>query len=127
MPDIPLRDVPAGVVAAIDPNAQRQGLARSEYLRPTLLQDATRTAGTVAAGRAFHVGGGGQAVQVQALLADQGQHRASENFADHWSRGRNPATAVRPLMACSAVRDRCSGRSNRDQRGSFSPNNDHLS
>lgn len=47
MPDILIRDVPAGVVAAIDTNAQRQGLSRSEYLRRTLLQDATRTAGAV--------------------------------------------------------------------------------
>lgn len=44
MPDILIRDVPADVVAAIDTNAQRQGLSRSEYLRRTLLHDATRTA-----------------------------------------------------------------------------------
>ena len=36
MPDILIRDLPEHVVAAIDANAQRLGLSRSEYLRRQL-------------------------------------------------------------------------------------------
>jgi hypothetical protein len=43
MTDILIRDVPEDVVAAIDRNAQRQGLTRAEYLRRTLARE--RTAG----------------------------------------------------------------------------------
>lgn len=44
MPDILIRDVPEEVIAAVDANAQRRGLSRSEYLRRQLAQDATRSA-----------------------------------------------------------------------------------
>lgn len=40
MPDILIRDVPADVVAALDANARRAGLSRTEYLRRRVLQDA---------------------------------------------------------------------------------------
>ncbi len=40
MPDILIRDVPADVVAALDANARRAGLSRSEYLRRQVLRDA---------------------------------------------------------------------------------------
>ncbi len=39
MTDILIRDVPDDVVAAIDANAQRAGLSRSEYLRRTLARE----------------------------------------------------------------------------------------
>ncbi|MEV0454688.1 type II toxin-antitoxin system VapB family antitoxin [Catellatospora methionotrophica] len=40
MTDLLIRDVPDEVVAAIDSNAGRLGLSRSEYLRRTLTQAA---------------------------------------------------------------------------------------
>ncbi|GIF79776.1 ribbon-helix-helix protein, CopG family [Catellatospora bangladeshensis] len=40
MTDLLIRDVPDEVVAAIDSNAGRLGLSRSEYLRRTLAQAA---------------------------------------------------------------------------------------
>lgn len=46
MTDLLIRDVPDSVVAAIDSNASRLGLSRSEYLRRTLAQ-AAGTPGTV--------------------------------------------------------------------------------
>lgn len=39
MPDILIRDVPAEVVAALDVNARRAGLSRTEYLRRRVLSD----------------------------------------------------------------------------------------
>ena len=47
MTDLLIRDVPDEVVAAIDADAGRLGLSRSEYLRRTLAQAATRTSGAV--------------------------------------------------------------------------------
>jgi len=47
MTDLLIRDVPDEVVAAIDADAGRLGLSRSEYLRRTLAQAATRTTGAV--------------------------------------------------------------------------------
>lgn len=44
MTDILIRDVPADVVAAVEANARRLGLSRSEYLRRHLLRDASRPA-----------------------------------------------------------------------------------
>jgi hypothetical protein len=41
--DLLIRDVPDDVVAAIDADAGRLGLSRSEYLRRTLAQAAART------------------------------------------------------------------------------------
>ena len=43
MTDVLIRDVPDEVVAAIDTNAGRLGLSRSEYLRRTLAQAAHKT------------------------------------------------------------------------------------
>jgi hypothetical protein len=40
MTDILIRDVPDGVVAAVDAHAGRLGLSRSEYVRRRLAQDA---------------------------------------------------------------------------------------
>ncbi|MGH8906745.1 MAG: type II toxin-antitoxin system VapB family antitoxin [Egibacteraceae bacterium] len=40
MPDLLIRGVPDDVVAAIDANAKRPGLSRSEYLRRRLAGDA---------------------------------------------------------------------------------------
>jgi hypothetical protein len=40
MTDLLIRDVPDDIVAAIDTNAGRLGLSRSEYLRRTLAQAA---------------------------------------------------------------------------------------
>jgi Ribbon-helix-helix protein, copG family len=40
MTDLLIRDVPDDVVAAIDANARRLGLSRSEYLRRQLARDA---------------------------------------------------------------------------------------
>jgi hypothetical protein len=37
--DILIRDVPDGVIAAIDAKAQRLGLSRTEYLRRTLARE----------------------------------------------------------------------------------------
>ena len=42
-----IRDIPDAVVAALDAEAQRLGLSRSEYLRRTLTQVSTRTHRTV--------------------------------------------------------------------------------
>jgi hypothetical protein len=42
MTDLLIRDVPDDVVAAIDTNASRLGLSRSEYLRRALAQAAHR-------------------------------------------------------------------------------------
>lgn len=47
MPDILIRDVPAEVVAALDANASRLGLSRSEYLRRRLVREAGLTVRTV--------------------------------------------------------------------------------
>jgi hypothetical protein len=44
MTDILIRDVPDDVVAAIDANAGRLGLSRTEYLRRTVAQAAHRPA-----------------------------------------------------------------------------------
>jgi len=44
MTDILIRDVPDDVVAAIDANAGRLGLSRTEYLRRALAQAAHRPA-----------------------------------------------------------------------------------
>jgi hypothetical protein len=44
MTDILIRDVPDDVVAAIDANAGRLGLSRTEYLRRTVAQAARRPA-----------------------------------------------------------------------------------
>jgi len=48
MTDLLIRDVPEEVVAAIDADAGRQGLSRSEYLRRTLAQVAAHVPGSVA-------------------------------------------------------------------------------
>ena len=42
MTDILIRDVPEDVVAALDAQAGRLGLSRSEYVRRRLAQDAAR-------------------------------------------------------------------------------------
>jgi len=42
VPDILIRDVPAGDLARIDAHAARLGLSRTEYLRRRLHQDAAR-------------------------------------------------------------------------------------
>lgn len=44
MTDLLIRDVPDDVVAAIDANAGRLGLSRTEYLRRTLTQAAHQPA-----------------------------------------------------------------------------------
>jgi predicted nucleic acid-binding protein len=62
MTDLLIRDVPDDIVAAIDADAGRLGLSRSEYLRRTR--------------REPHSDMEQRAVEVQALLADQGRHRA---------------------------------------------------
>lgn len=46
MSDVLIRGVPDDVVAAIDANARRLGLSRSEYLRRTLARE-RRPGGTV--------------------------------------------------------------------------------
>ena len=45
--DLLIRDVPDEVVAAIDANAKRLGLSRTEYLRRRLASDALRSMETV--------------------------------------------------------------------------------
>jgi hypothetical protein len=45
--DLLIRDVPDDVVAAIDADASRQGLSRTEYLRRALAQAAAQTPGGV--------------------------------------------------------------------------------
>lgn len=47
MADLLIRGVPDDVVAAIDANARRMGLSRSEYLRRRLADAATGPAGAV--------------------------------------------------------------------------------
>lgn len=47
MTDILIRDVPDDVLVAIDRNAKRLGLSRTEYLRRTLARE--RDAGSVSA------------------------------------------------------------------------------
>lgn len=47
MTDLLIRDVPDDVVAAIDGNARRLGLSRSEYLRRQLARDTVPLGGTV--------------------------------------------------------------------------------
>lgn len=42
MPDILIRDVPVEVIAALDANARRAGLSRSEYLRREVVREAAR-------------------------------------------------------------------------------------
>jgi hypothetical protein len=42
MSDVLIRDVPEGVIAAIDAHAASLGLSRNEYLRRQLHQDAQR-------------------------------------------------------------------------------------
>lgn len=43
MPHVLIRDVPEGVLAAVDFRASQLGLSRSEYLRRRLSQDAQRS------------------------------------------------------------------------------------
>jgi hypothetical protein len=43
MADVLIRDVPEGVLTAIDAHAARLGLSRSEYVRRQLSQDAQRS------------------------------------------------------------------------------------
>jgi hypothetical protein len=47
MPDVLIRDVPDGVVAAIDSRAAQLGMSRNEYLRRRLSQDAQRSDSSV--------------------------------------------------------------------------------
>ena len=47
MPDVLIRDVPDGVVAAIDSRAAQLGISRNEYLRRRLGQDAHRSGSSV--------------------------------------------------------------------------------
>jgi hypothetical protein len=47
MTDVLIRDVPDEVLSALDADAGRLGLSRSEYLRRTLAQAVTRASGTV--------------------------------------------------------------------------------
>jgi hypothetical protein len=49
MSDVLIRDVPDDVVAAIDANARRLGLSRSEYLRRALARE-RRPEGSVGVG-----------------------------------------------------------------------------
>jgi hypothetical protein len=49
VPDVLIRDVPAGDLARIDAHAARMGLSRTEYLRRRLHQEASRPQGTVSA------------------------------------------------------------------------------
>ena len=43
MPDVLIRDVPDGVLAAIDSRATALGLSRTEYVRRQLTQEAQRS------------------------------------------------------------------------------------
>jgi plasmid stability protein len=45
--DLLIRDIPDGVLAAIDARATRLGLSRTEYLRRRLTQDAAVSGGEV--------------------------------------------------------------------------------
>ena len=47
MSDVLIRDVPDDVLAAIDANASRLGLSRTQYLRRKLAQDAAGSAAPV--------------------------------------------------------------------------------
>ena len=47
MSDVLIRDVPDDVLAAIDANAGRLGLSRTQYLRRKLAQDAAASAASV--------------------------------------------------------------------------------
>ena len=47
MPDILIRDVPEGVLAAIDAKAKRLGLSRTAYLRRTLQRELVQALGPV--------------------------------------------------------------------------------
>jgi hypothetical protein len=47
MTDLLIRDVPDDVVAAIEANARRLGLSRTEYLRRTLARERSTGAGEV--------------------------------------------------------------------------------
>lgn len=47
MPDVLIRDVPDGVLAAIDSRAAQLGMSRNEYLRRRLSQDARRSGSAV--------------------------------------------------------------------------------
>jgi Ribbon-helix-helix protein, copG family len=91
MTDMPIRDVPEEVVAAIDAHACRLGLSRSEYVRRRLVQDAAVSGSAVTAQdltrfteasaisliRTSCPGPGkGQLADRLAMLADRGQHRA---------------------------------------------------
>lgn len=49
MSDVLIRDVPDDVLAAIDANATRVGLSRTQYLRRKLTQDAAGSIGPVTA------------------------------------------------------------------------------
>jgi plasmid stability protein len=48
--DLLIRDIPDGVLAAIDARASRLGLSRTEYLRRRLTQDAAVAGGEVGVG-----------------------------------------------------------------------------
>ena len=48
MPDVLIRDLPDHIVAALDAQAARLGLSRSEYVRRRLTQDAARGTTAVA-------------------------------------------------------------------------------
>ena len=50
MTDVLIRDVPDGVIAALDSRASRPGLSRSEYVRRRLAQDAAASRGRSAPG-----------------------------------------------------------------------------
>ncbi len=50
MPDVLIRDVPDDVIAAVDANASRLGLSRSEYLRRRLAQDVATPGSPVSTG-----------------------------------------------------------------------------
>lgn len=47
MADVLIRDVPDGVLRAVDAKAKRQGLSRSEYLRRTIEHTACTTEASV--------------------------------------------------------------------------------
>ena len=48
MTDMLIRDLPDEVVAALDAQAERLGISRSEYVRRRLTQDAVTSGATVA-------------------------------------------------------------------------------
>lgn len=47
MSNILIRDIPDGVIAAIDAHASALGLSRNEYVRRQLVEDAQRSRGPV--------------------------------------------------------------------------------